>query len=167
MQWPCGTLEQKRERQLQPSQCQLQNCQPVPCCNTGVTKNNFNPSALCSDRWPIKDDHWASPFPGIKGRLGPFHFPQRLIKTMKKKHIDCFPAINLPLNAVCQCNRDDCHNLLRALKDGTIGAGWKHSDEDVICLKLTKHFRQRCSKHLRKEMRPHVTICQMLDEWFV
>lgn len=134
---------------------------------TQVSKRaQFKPSVLCSDTWPVKDDYWPLPFPKIQGRLGLFHYLQRLIKTMKKKHVDYFLAINPLLNAVHRHNREDCDDLLRALKEGTIG-GRKHTDQDILCLKLTKHSRQRHSKHLRKEMRPPTTMSNMLDEWFV
>mgnify|MGYP000608829467 CR=1 FL=1 len=51
-----------------------------------------------------------------------------------------------------------------ALKDGTL-SGKKMTDDDITDLKTTKHFRQRHSKCLRKEIRPPNIICDRLDQW--
>ena len=46
---------------------------------------HFNPKAMYSDRWPIKVDYWEKVFGNkLEGRLGLFHFTQRLTKTMRK-----------------------------------------------------------------------------------
>jgi len=127
----------------------------------------FKPKAMCSDRWPTKTEYWSKVFGSdLEGRLGLFHFAQRIIRTLRKRHIDYFFAINMLLNAVCFYNQEDYENLLIVLKDGRLN-GKKHSDEDVAELKSTKCFRQRYSRHLRKEIRSPNVIQEKLDEWFV
>jgi len=121
---------------------------------------------MCSDRWPTKMEHWQKVFPNVTGRLGLFHYLQRMTKTMRKRHIDCFSAINQLLNAVYFYNQDDHEALLIALKEGTL-TGKKHSDDDIADLKSTKYFRQRNSKCLRKEIRHPNVICDNLDQWFI
>ena len=39
----------------------------------------FKPKAMHSDRWPTKTDYWSRVFGDIEGRLGLFHFTQRII----------------------------------------------------------------------------------------
>ena len=135
---------------------------------TQVSKRtNFNPSALCSDRWPTKEAHWAILFgDNVVGRLGLFHFIQHLLKTIRKRHIDCYRALNQLLDATHVYNQHHCERLLQALKAGTIG-GRPHDDEDILCLKSSKQFRKRCRKCLRKKMQPPDAICKKLDDWFV
>ena len=102
----------------------------------------------------------------LEGRLGSFHFAQRIIRTLQKRHIHCCFATNMLSNAVHFYNQEDHENLLIVSKDGRLN-GKKHSDEDVAELKSTKCFRQRCSRHLRKETRSPNVIQEKLDEWFV
>jgi len=128
-------------------------------------RNNFNPKAMCSDRWPTKIEYWRQVFHGLEGRLGLFHFLQRIAKTLRKRHIDYFMAINQLLNAVYIYNQDDYESLLITLKDGTL-MGRKHSDQDIADLKATKYFRQRCAKYLRKEIWHPNVMCDNLDQWF-
>jgi len=130
-------------------------------------RSGFTPKAMYSDRWPVKTEYWERVFgKELEGRLGLFHFTQRLTRTMRKKHIDYFTAINHLLDAVYYYNQDDYESLLVALKDGTLSAtGKKLTDDDITELKTTKYFRQRYSKYLRKEIRHPNTIRDRLDQW--
>jgi len=111
-------------------------------------RSNFNPAASCSDRWPTKEAHWAILFGDkVVGRLGLFHFIQRILRTMRKRHADHHRALNQLLDAICVRNQHDCERLLQGLKAGTIG-GRQRNDEDIACLKSTKMFRKRHGKHL-------------------
>lgn len=52
---------------------------------------NFNPVAMHSDTWPCESVHWDLLFGhSFAGCLGLFHFPQRIIKTIRKRHINYF-----------------------------------------------------------------------------
>ena len=93
-----------------------------------------------------------------------FHHVQRLTRTLKKNHVDHFRAANALLNCIYHCNDEDHENLLTALKEGTLSG--KCSDDETSELKSTKTFKQRCDRHLRKEMRPPNILCSMLDDWF-
>lgn len=127
---------------------------------------NFNPTAMYTDTWPCKSLYWDLLFGrSLIGRLGLFHFLQRIVKTLRKKHIDYFRAINLLLDSVYFYNQLDYEDLLRVLKDGSY-SGTKLTDADILELKLTKYFRQRYGKHLRKEIRPAETMRQRLEDWF-
>ena len=85
-------------------------------------RHTFQPRAMYSDTWPCKSDYWSLLLGShIQGRLGLFHFVQRIMRTLRKKHIDYFPAINSLLDAVYFYNEQDYEELLRALKDGSVG----------------------------------------------
>jgi hypothetical protein len=128
-------------------------------------RSNFKPSAMYSDTWPAKSDYWDLLFPtGLQGRLGLFHFIQRITRTLRKTHPDHFLAVNSLLNCIYRYEQGDYDRLLKALREGTLSE--TYSDDDIVDLKQTKVFRQRYGKYLRKEIRPSNIICSMLDDWF-
>jgi hypothetical protein len=127
---------------------------------------NFTPKAMYSDRWPVKMDYWALIFGRqMEGRLGLFHFTQRIIKTLKKQHIDYFLAVNSLLECIYYYNEKDHEALLTCLKNGSLN-GKQLNDGDIAELKATRYFRQRHAKHLRKEIRPPNVMRHNLDQWF-
>ena len=130
---------------------------------------HFNPAAMYSDRWPTKSGFWNLLYgPKLEGRLGLFHYLQRMIKTLRKTHCDYFRAVNLLLDSVYFYFEKDYEKLLVALKEGTLSStGKKYTDEDIAELKRTKLFRQRYAKHLRKVIRPPNIINERLENWFV
>jgi len=109
---------------------------------TALTRRpTFTPVAMYSDAWPAKSDFWSLLFDPLHGRLGLFHYIQRLTRTLKKNHVDHFRAVNALLNCTCHCNDEDHENLLKALKEGSLSA--KCSDDEISELKATKVFKQR------------------------
>jgi len=128
-------------------------------------RKNFFPKAMYSDTWPVKCDFWNLLFKSkLEGRLGLFHYIQRITKTLKKNHTDHSMAIGGLLNCIYHYNVQDYENLLKALKEGTLST--KYSEEDVREMRGTKLFRQRHGSYLRKEIRPPNIMCSMLDDWF-
>ena len=119
---------------------------------------------MYNDRWPVKTPFWEGLFPGLEGRLGLFHYLQWIIKTLCKRHADYHNAIDQLLSAVYFYNQQDLEKLLVALKAGTLGK--KYSEQEIADIKGTKYWRQRYSKHLRKEIRMANIMRQLLDEWF-
>jgi len=91
---------------------------------------------------------------------------QRIIRTLRKRHVDCFFSINMLLNSIYFCNQEDYENLLTVLKDGRL-SGKKCSDDNIAELKSTKCFRQGYSRHLRKEIRSAGIAQEKLDKWFI
>jgi len=52
-------------------------------------RERFTPSAMYSDTWPAKSTFWNLLFGDkLQGRLGLFHYIQRITRTLKKNHID-------------------------------------------------------------------------------
>jgi len=130
-------------------------------------RNNFNPKVLYSDAWPAKEAFWYVVFGGVlEGRLGLFHFEQRIISTLWKKHSDYSETMTLLLDAMYTYQSDDFQALISALKNGTLGDE-KHSEEDIAELRRSRLFRQQYSKYLRKVIHPKDTMISMLDDWFV
>jgi len=83
----------------------------------------FNPSAMYSDTWPSKSSFWGLLFEKeVIGRLGLFHFIQRITRTLKKRHVDHFVCVNALLNCIYEYHQDDYEKLLTALKTGTLGS---------------------------------------------
>jgi hypothetical protein len=129
-------------------------------------RQGFRPKAMYSDTWPCKSDYWSMLLgENIQGRLGLFHFIQRIMRTLRKNHADYNQAINSLLNAVYVYNQDDYESLLCALKAGTV-SNTKYDDDDIAYMKSTKTFRKRYDKYLRKEIRPPNSMRAKLDEWF-
>lgn len=129
-------------------------------------RSNFKPAAVYSDRWPTKEGYWRTLFGNqVVGRLGLFHFEQRIIRTLRNRHVDYNRALNQLLDCIYYYNQHDYERLLTALKKGTIG-GSAHDEEDIAHLKSTKYFRERYGKFLRKQIRPPNVICERLDDWF-
>jgi len=102
----------------------------------------FKQTFMYSDTWPNKEAFWNRL--GVEGRLGLFHFEQRIIRTLRKKHIDCQQAVTDLLASIYVYYAPDYEKLLNALKDGSLSAtGKKHTSEDIAELKSTKLFRDR------------------------
>jgi hypothetical protein len=103
-------------------------------------REDFSPRAMYSDTWPCKADYWSDLLgENIKGRLGLFHFIQRITRTLRKKHIDYHRSINSLLNAVYFYNEEDYEALICALKDGSLsGSNTKYTDDDISDIKGTK-----------------------------
>jgi hypothetical protein len=130
-------------------------------------RETFNPSTMYSDRWPTKAGFWETVCgPSFVGRLGLFHYTQRIIK-MRKRHIDHGIALNQLLDAVYFYNEEDLEKLLVALKNGSLSGGTKYSEQEIAKLKNTKYFRKRYARYLRKQIRPPNIMIQRLDDWFV
>ena len=128
-------------------------------------RDGFSPGTMCSDTWPVKTDFWELLFDSkLVGRLGLFHYIQRLTRTIKKNHTDHSLAISALLNCIYQWHPPDYEALIIALKEGTLST--KYSEDEIREMRSTKAFRKRYGSYLRKEIRhPHI-MGSMLDDWF-
>jgi hypothetical protein len=131
-------------------------------------RSTFNPQAMYSDTWPCKNTYWEALLGHeVKGRLGLFHYIQRITRTLRKNHVDYFGAVSKLLHCVYFYNNDDYDSLLGALKDGSLSStNTKYTDDEIAEMKNTRLFRQRYDKYLRKEIRHPNTMQSMLDNWF-
>jgi len=132
-----------------------------------MRRPNFKPKVKYSDTWPNKKECWCQIIPGVKGRLGLFHYQQRIIGTLRKNHPDYFDAINDLSAGLYACCKDDYENLIAALKDGSLSRrGRKYTSEEISEMKRTRVFRDRYKKYLRKQLHGESTMIQCLDDWF-
>jgi len=131
-------------------------------------RDHFNPKAMYSDTWPCKSSYWSSLLGHeVKGRLGLFHYIQRITRTLRKQHFEYHKSIASLLEAVYYYNDSDHNKLLGALKNGTLSStGTKFTDDDISEMKGTRLFRQRYDKYLRKEIRSPNVMRAMLECWF-
>ena len=118
--------------------------------------------------WPCKSSYWSTLLgDNIQGRLGLFHFIQRITRTLRKKHVDYYSSIRGLLDSLYFYNQEDYDKLLKALKDGSLsGSGIKFTDDKISEMQASKIFSQRYDKHLKKEIRPPNVMVAMLEDWF-
>jgi len=67
---------------------------------------------MCSDTWPNKEAFWLQM--NVEGKLGLFHFEQRIIRTLRRKHVDYFQAVTDLLASLCHIYAPDYEKLLTA-----------------------------------------------------
>jgi len=122
---------------------------------------------MYADTWPHKSSFWGPVLFGkeLTGRLGLFHFIQRISRTLRKKHVDYQEAVNKLLDCVYEYRSDDYEALLTALREGTL-SGKKHTSNEIEWLRRSRFFRQRYASYLRKVIRPKETMMHRLDTWF-
>ncbi|KAG7367320.1 hypothetical protein IV203_029991 [Nitzschia inconspicua] len=127
---------------------------------------HFKPAAMYSDTWPHKSSFWPVLFgEDIQGRLGLFHFIQRITRTLRKNYVDYALASRKLLKSVYSYHPKDYEDLLAALKAGRLGRK-KFTSHDIENMQRGKIFRQRYKKYLRKVIKPPETMIQCLDNWF-
>ncbi|KAG7357606.1 hypothetical protein IV203_002294 [Nitzschia inconspicua] len=127
---------------------------------------HFQPAAMYADTWPHKSTFWPILFgKDMQGRLGLFHFIQRITRTLRKNHIDYNLAINKLLQSVYPYHSEDYEQLLAALKDGSM-TGEKVTSGEIKQMQKGKTFRQRYNQYHRKVIKPAETMRQCLDDWF-
>ena len=132
-----------------------------------INRPHFNPQSMCSDTWPHKKEYWESLIPGLKGRLGLFHYEKRILTSLRKKHVDYHDAISDLLEALYEYESSDYEKLLAALWNGTLSnTGKELTTKEIADLRRTKYFRDRYSKYLRKKLREPNTMIQRIDDWF-
>ena len=129
----------------------------------------FAPTVMYSDTWPNKQDFWALLFGSeLQGRLGLFHFVQRITQTMRQTHIDFSIALHELLACIYEYDSQDLGRLIAALKAGKIGADkHAHTSAEIEALMKTKRFRKTYGKFLRKKIHNPEVIGLKLDKWFV
>mgnify|MGYP005848719877 CR=1 FL=1 len=129
----------------------------------------FNPKAMYSDTWPNKEAFWKLLFGNhLKGRLGLFHFMQRIIRTLRQGHADYHVAVQDLSAAVYRWETKSYEALITAMKEGLVGNGKKkYTDEEIVSMEMTPQFKKTYQKYLMKEIHAHKTIERNLENWFI
>jgi len=115
-------------------------------------RRKFRPKTVYTDTCPHGESYWKQLFGDeTEGRLGLFHFLQRIIKTFSKEcERDVFWEVLCKLqDAIYSYHEDDYGRLLEALKSGTFDKH-KYSDEEIEQLRHSKSWKPRFVPYLRK-----------------
>jgi hypothetical protein len=134
-----------------------------------ASRPNVDPKIHVTDDWPSNADLIESIFnergsANLKGRLGLFHFIQRLTKTLNENHPDCRKAMAALSRCVYREDEGDVEKVLEALKHGRIN-GTFYSNEDANKIRATKQWRNY-RKYIRTWTRPATLIQENIDKWF-
>ena len=86
-----------------------------------IRRPGFDPKVYYSDIYPSGLAYWAMMLgPNVVGRLGMFHFFQRIVRTLRDKHEYSIPAIRDLKQCIYMYDNDDLALLIKALKEGTM-----------------------------------------------
>lgn len=126
----------------------------------------FDPVAMYCDTWPNKKEFWLRLLgPHLEGKLGLFHYIQRIVKTLRKPHPQRLQALTDLRMCIYAYEPTDLSNVIRCLNDGTLG-GKKHHSAEIEQMRRTGEFHNRFQKYLRKVILDPVTILHNLDLWW-
>ena len=126
----------------------------------------FSPVIMYSDTWPHKDDFWELILGArLIGRLGLFHFLQRITKTLRQRHCDHGQALRDLKACIYEEHDEDFQKVIHALKTGLLGK--EYTEEEICEMRATKVFAQRYNKYIRKRIRSAEVIKGKLDEFKV
>ena len=126
----------------------------------------FVPKIMYSDTWPAKEDYWKLVFgKQLVGRLGLFHFMQRMIRTLRQSHTDYKKAVADYCACIYAWEEKTYGALLQALQDGCFPGGPK-SAEETHELQMTKSFKDRYQKFLQKRIHCPATIRYNMQIWW-
>ena len=128
----------------------------------------FQPLVYYSNIYPKGKEFWSMMVgPDIVGRLGMFHFFQRIVKTLRDGHEYSKAAIKELKMAIYKYNPDDLCRLLEVLKDGLMGnKKKKHTPQDIGDMMYTREWKDKYDKYLMKEIHLATMIEQRLNVWF-
>ena len=129
----------------------------------------YKPKCLYSDTWPHGKQFWEMIFGDIQGRLGLFHFMQRIVKTLRQGHQDYHRSLRDLSDAVYQWEPKSYAALLNALKSGHLKKGrhfHRYTDSEIDQLRMSPKFKDNYDKWLMKVFHPAAVMKQNLVEWF-
>jgi hypothetical protein len=102
----------------------------------------------------------------VVGRLGLWHFINRIYRTLRETHPDFGKAISVLQASIYRIDKLDEAAVMQALFDGTSN-GTKMSWEDINQLRGTARWNRNYSKYLKKILFPLTVMIVNLDRWFV
>lgn len=127
---------------------------------------NFGPSMIYADTYPHHQKFMHLLFGDtVVGRLGLFHYIQRIIKTLRKGHIDIYTAIQALQQCIYILDESNEFAVVQALRDGSMN-GQCHTDADIEKLKKTKYWMANYGRFIRKIIYSAPLIREKLDAWF-
>eukprot|EP00980_Cylindrotheca_fusiformis_P023779 scaffold10972_cov59-Cylindrotheca_fusiformis.AAC.2 len=122
--------------------------------------------ALYTDTWPKNKEYWDAKFgKSVEGRLGLFHFIQRLTEHFNPRHEDFFRAKDRLQGCVYQYGKAQLEALMDAFKDGRIG-GKRLSLDEIESIRLSKAWSSNYAKYLPKEIFSGDEIARRLSDYY-
>ena len=94
----------------------------------------------------------------FEGRLGFYHFVQRIVKTLRQGHIDYGQAIWDLSMAIYEYEPKSYDELLEAFRNGYLRNGKKCSESDIEKIRLSSDWKKYYTKYLMKIIRPASVI---------
>lgn len=139
-----------------------------------VRRQGFKPKVLYSDIWPNGKKFWSMLMgDDIKGRLGLFHFLQRIIRTLRDNHSLYHEALRELKKAVYRYDDQDLNDLLVQIREGNVGlpdnasrASKSYTALHLNSLMYTSQWKQRYDDFLKKIILPGQLIDENLNKWF-
>ena len=128
----------------------------------------FNPSVYYSDIFPKGKEYWNMMIgSNVPGRLGMFHFFQRIVRTLRDKHEMSSPAIKDLKQCIYEYDAADLSNVVEALREGKLGGSKKkvYSPREIDAMMYTRPWKLKYDKYLKKKIRPPTIIALRLDAW--
>jgi hypothetical protein len=102
----------------------------------------------------------------VVGRLGLWHFVNRIYRTLRENHPDFGKAIAMLQVAIYRIDDVDEGAVMQALLNGTLN-GTKMSWEEINALRGTARWNRNYAKYLKKILYPVTVMIANLDRWFV
>lgn len=123
----------------------------------------FNPVAMYCNTWPNKKEFWQCLMgPHLEGKLGLFHYIQRIVKTLRKPHPQRLQAITDLRMCIYAYEPTNLSNVIRCLKEQTLGKNIRHPKLKACNAPVSSIivFRNTCKKSFWIQCRsPTTLIC--------
>ena len=98
-----------------------------------LRRKNAKPKVISTDTWPSTTKFWKLLFgDSVVGRLGLWHFINRICRTLRETHPDFGKAVAVLQAAICRIDELDEAAAMQALFDGTLNGtkvSWAKIDE--------------------------------------
>ena len=118
-----------------------------------IRRPAFQPKIYYSDIFPSGDAFWKMMLGvGVLGRLGLFHFFQRIVRTLRDNHEYSVPAIRDLKQCIYMYDSEDLALLIKALKEGAMGnRNRKYNESEINEMMYTKKWKDRYNQYLKKK----------------
>jgi hypothetical protein len=132
-----------------------------------LRRQNVQPKVISADTWPSNTKFWKLLLgESVVGRLGLWHFINRIYRTLRETHPDFGKAIALLQSSIYRIDEFDEAAVMQALSDGTLN-GTKLSWAEINELRGTARWNRNYAKFLKKIIYPETVLLANLDRWFV
>jgi hypothetical protein len=128
----------------------------------------FNPSVLYHDTCPHNQVFWSMLLfrANLEVRLGLFHLLHRIVNTLDTNCELYWRGLVSLKNKVYRYNNEDLIGLYTSLCDGSFSCdGKKYSLAQIIKLRHSKHWKERCDPFLKKIILPGPIITDGIERW--